>query len=286
MALFHSTICIVFIQHTSSSFSILLEELRQNNYWCGAERIKADPGVWVKVITDPDKDSSSRHHVAGQWRSQDLLHSYSNYKDESLNLPLRPCVCVWVSERVSIRHQKEMTVLASQSRTCWVQEEEFQKDRVPILIIDGTRSVFLGTGQAWKSYRNGTSNFYRSFTLDKTLNSMGATSFPGASPQISSEACWPRGQHRACPGAGVPSGRPGAGSGCCPAGTCGGHGDRKWVASQALSSQLSGCLGPGSNNVHEGQPGTLWWQWTSHPQTHLLHFSLFLPLLLYWSGED
>ena len=134
MALFHSIICIVFIQHTSSSFSIHLEELRQNNadtYWCGAERIKADPGVWVKVTTDPDKDSSSRHHVAGLWRSQDLLHSYSNYKDESLNLPLRPCVWVWVSEGVSIWHQKLMTVLASQSRTCWVQVEEFQKHRVP-----------------------------------------------------------------------------------------------------------------------------------------------------------
>ena len=131
---FPSMICMVFFRHPSSSFSTQLQELRANNadtYWCGAERTKADPGVYAKVTTDPDKDSSSRHHVAGQWRSQDPLHSYSNYRDESPNLPLRPCVWVWVSEGMSVWHQKKMTVLASQSRTCSTQVEEFEKDRVP-----------------------------------------------------------------------------------------------------------------------------------------------------------
>ena len=67
-------------------------------------------------------------------------------------------------------------------------------------------------------------------------------------------ACGPRGPHRACPGAGAPSGRPGAGSGRCPVGACGGHRDRKGDAPQTPSSQLPRCLG--SNNLHEGQPGT------------------------------
>jgi len=92
-------------------------------------------------------------------RFQDPLHSYSGYKNEFPNASLRPRVRVWVREGVSVWHQK-MTVLASQSRTCSAQVGEFEKRTVPILITDGTHSAFLGAGQAWQSYCNGTSNFY------------------------------------------------------------------------------------------------------------------------------
>ena len=71
--------------------------------------------------------------------------------------------------------------------------------------------------------------------IEEDAMNMGATGSrkwtASAGPQSSSEACGTRGQHRAWPGAGAPSGRPGAGSGRCPAGACGGHGDRQGAAS-------------------------------------------------------
>lgn len=132
-----------FSRHTSSSFSTHLQELRANNadtYSCGAERIKADPGVWSKVTTDPGKEPSSLHHVARGLRLQDPLHSHSDYKNESPNPSLRPRVQVWRKSECETSEDdclslSEQDVLSS-GRRIW-------KRPVPILSIDGTHSAFL-----------------------------------------------------------------------------------------------------------------------------------------------